>query len=107
MNAQVELIDGPAPSGALEWLEKHLFESAGWLTAEMICQASGERVTDRQVRACASASDAVISGARGYRHVEKATPEEIRHFIRDMESRAGELQRRAVATRRRAHALIG
>lgn len=89
------------------WIEHWLLAHGGWHTSQHICAATGGRLDDRTLRHVISSSDCIISSHKGFRHIEHATAEEIRHFLNDMLSRARALGRRYAAVRRRAHKLIG
>lgn len=80
--------------------------SADWRSARSLAVIL--QTDDRTVRRCAEiAGDEVISGKRGYKHIDAATVEEIRHFIAWMHSQAHCMTRRAIRTARRAHARLG
>ena len=94
------------------FLVEHLRVTKGWSTAREISQyvlaRIGREVGDRELRAWAAAAEPdVISGQKGYKHVEHATAEELSHFVHWMESQGKKMIARAEAVRRRAHALIG
>jgi hypothetical protein len=94
------------------FLVEHLRTIKGWATAAEINQyvfaRIGRNVGDRELRAWAeAASPDVISGQKGYKHVDCATTDEITHFVHWMESQGKKMIARAEAVRRRAHALIG
>ena len=92
------------------WLETLLRERKGWMTAAQILQLIDREETDtqkRQLRHIAQASEWIISGQKGYKHIEHATAEEISHFVNWMESQATEMTRRAEAVRRNAHRIFG
>ena len=57
----------------------------------------------RFIRQCASQSPLVISGQKGYLHIEHATPEEVDHACNVLESQAKEMLRRAACIRSAAH----
>ena len=82
-----------------------------WLTAGDVLRRLILPDTDarrRAVRAWAEAAeDVIISGQRGYRHVDRATIEEIDHFANWMESQGTKMIARAIKTRRHAHQLVG
>ncbi|HYG36371.1 MAG TPA: hypothetical protein VEC99_16375, partial [Clostridia bacterium] len=61
----------------------------------------------RWVRALAQASDWVISGQKGYKHLSHATAEEVNHFIHWMESQGKKMIGRAERMRRNAHGVLG
>jgi len=87
-------------------LERILLHAKCWLRANVICWLTGW--TDpRQVRELAEASDCVISGQLGYKHLQHATPEEQDHFYNWMGSQARKMWRRVQRVRRRAHQLVG
>jgi len=99
--------EGTAKRTAREWLERFLYERPGWHRSPDICAACDGRLSDRALRAAASSSNVIISGGRGFRHLERATPSEINHFLNDLRSRARSLAARYVSVRRRAHAVVG
>lgn len=90
------------------WLERWLEAKGGWVTARQLCVTAGrEENGDRWVRALAGASEWVISGQRGYKHVKHATAEEMSHFVNWMESQGKKMIERAERLRRNAHAVMG
>lgn len=89
------------------WLEELLRGAACWMTARDIEHTSGGRVGDRDIRALASASAWLISGQRGYKHLEHASPEEVAHAANWLESQAKKMSDRAGLIRRNAHRRIG
>lgn len=91
----------------VEWLEHLLQGTPGWRTAAELVRASLERLDDRAVRSLASASEWIISGQKGYKHLEHATPEEIDHATHWLESQAKKMSDRAGKIRRNAHRRIG
>lgn len=112
MNTAVQLdLLNPAPAGPdPSALESDLLRLGGWHTAAELLIARGEPAADwrkRRLRAEAAASEDIISGQRGYKHADRSTLEELHHFAAWMESQASEMQRRAQALRRRAHARMG
>lgn len=82
-----------------------------WLRASDILSEWRMEDTDsnrRLIRALAEASGAdIISGQKGYRHIEHASPEEVHHAAAWLESQAKKMSDRACAIRRRAHQIIG
>lgn len=97
-----------APADAnVQWLEKLLKDGQCWMTRRDIELTSGGRVGDRDIRALASASEWIISGQRGYKHIEHASPEEIAHAANWLESQAKKMSERAGTIRRNAHRRIG
>lgn len=89
------------------WLEGWLREHQGWHTSPRLCEASGHRLSDRTLRLLASQSDQIISSAQGFKHLSHATPDEVRHFLNDLLSRAKALAKRYGRVRRAAHKIIG
>jgi hypothetical protein len=107
LTTQLELAPAPPADPNIRWLETLLRDAHGWLTCVQIVAASGQRLTDRGVRELASASEWIISGQRGYRHMESASPDEIHHAAGWLESQAKKMSERACAIRRNAHRRIG
>lgn len=70
-----------------------------WLNASDLVSRLGLDDTEsnrRKIRQCAEDLGAeIISGQRGYRHVDRASVEEVRHFTAWMESQARKMQERA------------
>jgi hypothetical protein len=92
------------------WLEKYLKECGEWVTAAGLVLRAGRALSDdnrRWVRALAEASDRIISGQKGYKHLERATAEEVRHFVNWMESQGRKMIGRAERLKRNAHAIFG
>ncbi len=106
---QLELAASPAPMADSEqpWLERWLLDNPGWHKVPEIEAASGLRLNYRSIGYAAAASAEIISGARGYRHLRHAKPEEINHFLAGLGSRIRELARRKIRVQRRAHQLVG
>jgi hypothetical protein len=105
---ELPLFKPPTTDPNVDWLSSLLLAKRGWLTAAEIIAASGSELNDRAVRALASlASPDVISGQRGYRHIQHATAEEINHAAAWLESQGAAMIDRACAIRRRAHQLVG
>lgn len=82
-----------------------LLKSSDWLTASDILHRLNLTDTDasrRSIRACAeSLSDQLISGQQGYKHVDVATEEEVRHLCNWMDSQGDKMKLRAARTRAR------
>lgn len=91
----------------VEWMERTLDVVGEWMTARELATASGDRLNERDLRMLASASDNIISGQRGYRHIGRATAEEIHHAATWLESQASSMTERATRIRRQAHRIIG
>lgn len=95
---------------SINWLVGELHAVRGWLFAGELCLRCGIPVTEdnkRRFRRLASESALIISGQKGYIHVEWAKAEEIDHCCNALLSQAKELTARALRLRKTAHALIG
>lgn len=97
----------PADDPDVVWLERTLDVVGDWMRAKELATASEDRLDERDVRSLAEASSAVISGQKGYKHLDRATAEEIAHFIAWMESQGRKMIGRAERIRRHAHGRIG
>lgn len=111
MTAQLEMFAPAKEDVNVVFLASHLREHPGWHTAQELLE--GWQLPDtesnrRLIRALASqATPDVISGQKGYKHVQHATPDEVHHCASWFESQAKEMAERAQAIRRRAHQLVG
>lgn len=103
---QGDLFALPPTDNRVVWLELLLKENTGWMTSADIVKASSAPISDREVRARASASSWVISGQKGYKHLDHATAEEITHAANWLESQAKKMGERAQQIRRNAHAKL-
>lgn len=111
-NPQLELLDQPrhAEDADTVWLESVLKAAQGWLTAEQILYHLGRVTSDsnkRWLRDLASQSGFILSGQRGYLHLDHATAEEIDHACNWLNSQAVKMAERAGRLRRNAHRLFG
>lgn len=107
MTEQLELKVFKAEVGDpnVNFLIEHLRTCADWKTAKALHITTGW--DERQVRMYAEASDGyIISGQKGYKHIDHATAEEIHHTTAWMESQAKKMAERAQTIRRRAHQQI-
>lgn len=104
---QLSLFEARPGDANVGWLEELLKTQGGWLTAREIMQHSFGRLNDRQVRSLANASDWIISGQRGYCHMEKGTLEDARHFCNSMESQINAMGKRVGRIRVNAHKIFG
>ena len=107
---QLSLFAPPPDDPNIKWLESLLESRAALLTAAQVLAAAGQDDADwrrRSVRALAQASDWIISGQRGYKHLAHATAEEASHFVGWMESQARLMTQRAERVRRNAHRIFG
>lgn len=97
-----------APSDPnVQWLEKLLRDGGCWMTAADIALSTQGRVNDRDIRALASASGWIISGQKGYKHIEHGTPEENAHAKNWLISQGKQMIKRGIAIGRNAHRRIG
>jgi len=86
----------------------------GWATAQMIYRSHGKAffphqpACSRQLREWAEESNGrIISGNKGYRLIEHATPEERKHAARRLISQGKKMTRRGIKIMRRAHQIEG
>jgi hypothetical protein len=91
----------------VQWLESLLKGHGAWMTRRDIQLTTKGLVDDRDIRALASASEWIISGQKGYKHIEHASPEESAHAANWLESQAKKMSERACTIRRNAHRRIG
>lgn len=112
MNAdqnQPELFRSEPQDPSVSWLENLLLTESGWMTAKEILERVNYAVTDsnkRWVRQLASASEWILSGQRGYLHVQRATTEEVQHAAAWLESQGKLMSQRACRLRRNAHRIL-
>jgi hypothetical protein len=104
---QLGLFDARPTDANVVWLEKLLQGAACWMTAKDIIQTCLGKLLDRDVRELASASKWIISGQRGYKHIEHATAEETAHAANWLISQGKKMIKRGIAIRANAHARIG
>ncbi len=82
-----------------------LSRSPDWLTAsELLARLHlpNTEANRRMVRHCAEdLGDELISGQHGYKHVDTASPDEVEHFCRWMDSQGDKMKTRAARTRAR------
>jgi hypothetical protein len=104
---QLGLFESQPGDANVQWLETLLRNAPGWQTAREIMAACLGRVNDREVRELASASQWIISGQRGYKHLEHATAEEAHHCCAGLESQAKKMGERAGRLRANAHKIFG
>lgn len=108
MTQQLPLFEAPPDDPNVKWLIDLLLRKGGWVTASQICEVAGDRIDDRRIRMLAEASGGwVISGQRGYRHIQHAKAGEIDHCVAAWESQAKRMLKRATRTRILAHQLVG
>lgn len=107
---QLGLFNVKPATATVSWLERFLLERLGWHTAADILAGARRPADDngkRQIRQAAAESRWVISGQRGYKHLNHATAEEIDHAANWLRSQGEEMIARSVAIRRTAHGRIG
>ena len=92
----------------LKWLETALKANPAWQTAADLLASVGRVGEDhrRWLRQLASASEWIISGQRGYKHIDHATLDEINHAANWLESQAKKMSDRACTLRRNSHRKI-
>jgi hypothetical protein len=82
-------------------------QGAIWTTAKDITNALG--FTDRQIRKLASESNGLIlsgPGCPGYRHVRRATPEEVQEVVARLRHQAHMMDQRCSAIHKAFHAHV-
>jgi len=92
------------------WLEKFLLGGQIWFTASDILLAVQRPANDagkRWLRNLASASSEIISGQKGYKHVNHATAEEVNHSANWLISQGKLMIKRGIGQRRYAHTVFG
>jgi hypothetical protein len=104
---QLGLFNHRPEDANVQWLERLLSGGKCWLSAKDIALTTGGRVGDRDIRALASASPLIISGQKGYKHIEHATPEETAHASNWLISQGKLMIQRGLRLRRAAHGRIG
>jgi hypothetical protein len=92
---------------SVKWLENLLRGSGCWMTANDISYTTRGKAHERILRELASASDQIISGQKGYKHVAHATAEEIAHASNWLMSQGKKMIKRGIAIRRAGHQRIG
>lgn len=81
-------------------LENLLRDAAGWMRAEAILLMRfivPSETNKRELRAAAAESKWIISGQQGYKHLQQATPDEVKHFVAQMDSQGRKMSARAEA----------
>lgn len=104
---QIELFDLAPGDPDVAWLETLLRHAGCWMTASDISLATGGRVNDRDLRALASASEWIISGQKGYKHIAHGTVEENDHAANWLISQGKTMIKRGCRIRRNAHRRLG
>ena len=109
-SAQLGLFEFSPDDKNVLWLEDLLRGAKCWMTAADLALTFFPNPPprfERNLRAWANASGKIISGQKGYRAMEHASPEEIHHAIAWLESQSRQMAERAVRLRRHAHQKIG
>jgi hypothetical protein len=104
---QLGLFEAKPGDANVVWLELLLKNSTDWLTARQIIASCFGKLHDRDVRELASASKWIISGQRGYKHIEHATAEESAHAANWLISQGKKMIKRGIGIRQNAHKLLG
>lgn len=97
----------PPEIGEVETLLAYLSNHPGFHTAKQLTAALG--FTERKIRQLSEAADGLIvsgPGSPGYCHLYHCDAETICHITATQISQARHMMRRAIRTRKRAHALI-
>jgi hypothetical protein len=94
-------------SVSVKWLENLLRGAGCWMTARDISLTTRGKAHERILRELASASDQIISGQKGYKHVEHGTAEEIAHASNWLVSQGKKMIKRGLNIRRAGHRRIG
>lgn len=104
---QLGLFESRPTDANVVWLEQLLKNTQDWLTARQIIASCMGHLHDRDVRELASASQWIISGQRGYKHLSNATAEENDHAASWLISQGKKMIKRGLAIRANAHKLLG
>ena len=107
---QLGLFEAAPTDTNVVWLETFLRQHKRWIKAADILKWFNRADDDSQkrlLRELAAASEWILSGQRGYIHIEHATPDEIHHCCAWLESQAKKMGERAGRLRANAHKLFG
>lgn len=88
------------------WLETVLLAADRWLKADELAALSAHGYDDRDIRALASASELVVSGHRGYRHLRQCDLAEVDRGCNRLASQGREMIERSLRLRRTAHRVL-
>jgi hypothetical protein len=110
--AQQELFKQPPHTvdSDVAWIETYLRNNKGWHNANELLVSIGRPATEnnrRWLRKPVSMSKWIISGQKGYKHMEHSTAEELDHAANWLESEGKELFERALSIRANAHKIFG
>jgi hypothetical protein len=108
MPTQLKFFEAAKEDPNVQWLERVLDETKGWLTAAALAERSCGVLSDREIRILANASPYVLSGpgSPGYRHLKHASTEEKAHWPNALISQGKSMLRSGVRLKRTAHAMI-
>lgn len=107
---QLGLFEARATDASVIWLETYLKCHAKWIKAGDLLRWHGRPDDDTQkrlIRELAAASEWIISGQMGYKHIEHATPEENAHAANWLISQGKKMIKRGLVIRRNAHKRLG
>lgn len=107
VDSQPDLFGIEADSVSVKWLENLLRGSGCWMTAKDIILTTRGKAHERTLRELASKSSQVISGQKGYKHIEHATAEEIDRAANWLVSQGKQMIKRGISIRRSGHRRIG
>jgi hypothetical protein len=92
---------------SVAWLENLLRGAGCWMTARDLILTTRGQAHERLLRELASASPAIITGQKGYKHIEHATAAEIAHASDWLISQGQKMIARGITIRRSAHRRLG
>lgn len=107
---QPELFTARPDDAGVKWLEECLCRYGRWMPAAELLPLVGRPADEagkRWLRQLAHASEWILSGQRGYKHLDHSTAEELDHAAAWLESQARQMTVRALALRRNGHRRIG
>jgi hypothetical protein len=107
MTEQLDLLSYRPAGRSPEFYQLVEFLKDGaWRTRRQIHTALG--LNDRTVRIVAEESEGwIISGPKGFRYLPKAQPADVDQFTATMISQGRKMIRRALATKKLYHSLVG
>lgn len=100
---------GEASAKDVAWFERLLQGAGCWMSASDILLSVSMPCNDdtkRWIKSLRAATTWIISGQKGYKHIEHATAEEIDHAANRLESMAKTLGEQAGALRSNAHRIF-
>jgi hypothetical protein len=102
-----DLFEFTDESISVKWLENLLRGGGCWMTAKDIILSTRGKAHERTLRDLASQSGQIITGQKGYKHIEHATAEEIAHASNWLISQGKKMIKRGLTIRRSGHRRIG